>query len=244
MASILPSSWPLPDIFHQRLGETVGRQRAMFHERHLLLVLHEVPEPGIPERVGVFFWRSPEGDWKTSLQGAGLPALRELIRRYAKRVDNLEAAYGDSKTAAALFPILRASTPIVRASKHVREVLQSAREAVREDRDIINLRDLAGEVERAADLLNEEAKNALEFDIAEAAQAQTKINAELAQAGQRLNLLAAMFLPLTAVASVFGMNLPSGLEKVLTPTLFWLVLLTGILVGFLIRNRLGGSTTA
>ncbi|MEM6989029.1 MAG: CorA family divalent cation transporter [Myxococcota bacterium] len=241
MASILPSNWPLPEIFRQRLGETVGRQRAMFHEAHLLLVLHEVPEPGVPERVGVFFWRSPEGKWKTNLSGAGLPGLRELIRRYAARVDALEAAYGDATSAKALFPILRASTPIVRAAKHVREVLQSARESVRSDRDIINLRDLAGEVERAAELLNEEAKTALEFDIAEAAQEATRINSELAEAGQRLNLLAAMFLPLTAVASVFGMNLPSGLEKVLTPTLFWLVLLAGIFVGYVIRNRLGGT---
>lgn len=243
MASILPDSWPLPDIFHQRMGERVGRQRAMYHDKNLLLILHEVPEPGVPERTGAFFWRSPDGKWKTNLSGAGLPALRELIGRYAAQVDALETSYAKANNSVELFPILRATTPLVRASKHVQQAMQSAREAVKEDRNIINLRDMAGEVERAAELLNDEAKNALEFDIAEAAEAQTRLNTDLAQAGQRLNLLAAMFLPLTAVASIFGMNLPSGLEGMWTPALFWIVLAVGLGVGFFLRGRLGETAS-
>lgn len=216
----------------------------MDHKGHILLILHEVPEPGIPERKGLFFWRDPKGAWKTSAPGNGKRALRDLVERYVNRVDQLEKAFADANSAARLFPVLRAITPIVRSSKHLHEVLQCAREAVRLDRDIINLRDLAGEVERAAELLNAEAKTALEFDIAEAAEAQAKINQSLALTGQRLNLLAALFLPLTAVASVFGMNLESGLEKVGHPFLFWAVLATGIVVGVFLRGRLDLTTKA
>ena len=224
------------------MGEKVGRQRSMFHDNNLLLVLHEVPEPGVPERVGAFFWRSPEGTWKTNLSGAGLPALQDLIGRYAAQADALESSYANAKSSVQLFPILRATTPLVRASKHVHQAMQTARESVKEDRDIINLRDMAGEIERAAELLNDEAKTALEFDIAEAAEAQTRLNTELAQAGQRLNLLGAMFLPVTAIASIFGMNLPSGLEGTWIPALFWIVLAVGLAIGFLLRGRLGTAS--
>jgi hypothetical protein len=65
--------------------------------------------------------------------------------------------------------------------------------------------------------------------------------AEAAEAAQRLNLLVALFLPLTAVASVFGMNLPSGLESAAAPLLVWFVLVAEVVVGLLLRLRLGGT---
>ena len=54
--------------------------------------------------------------------------------------------------------------------------------------------------------------------------------AGLAQAGHRLNLLAALALPLMAVASVFGMNLPSGLEGGGTAA-FWVIVGASLLLG-------------
>ena len=44
-----------------------------------------------------------------------------------------------------------------------------------------------------------------------------------------LNILAATFLPVATISSVFGMNLASGFENM--PILFWLVLLSSIGVG-------------
>lgn len=211
-----------------------------------MLILHELPEPGVPERQGLFFWRDPAGKWSTNVRGSGLSELRALVTRYIERVDALESAFAAATSVERLFPVLRAATPIVRASKQMHEVLQAAREAQRKDRDIINVRDLAGEVVRAAELLSAEARTALEFDIAESAEAQAKANRALAEAGQRLNLLAAVFLPLTAVASVFGMNLPSGLEGFASPMLFWIVLVAWIGVGLLVRGGLSrdGSNSA
>ncbi len=210
----------------------------MAHEGHLLLILHEVPEPGVPERQGVVFWRAPSGKWSTNVRGNGLTELRALVTRYIDRVDALESAFAAANSVERLFPVLRAATPIERSCRLMHGVLQAAREAQRKDRDIINIRDLAGEVVRAAELLNTEARTALEFDIAESAEAQAKANRALAEAGQRLNLLAAVFLPLTALASAFGMNLPSGLENVASPMLFWFVLIVGITVGMLVRGGL------
>jgi hypothetical protein len=240
--SILPSVWEVPELFRQRLGTSVGRQRMMAHEGHLLLVLHEVPEAGVPERKGVLFWRDPKGEWKTNERGSGKAALRELLQRYATRVDELEAAYAAASTATTLFPVLRAVSPIVRASKHLHETLQAAREQVKLDKEIINARDAAGEVERAAELLATEAKNALESEIAEAAETQARLNGELAQTGARLNMLAAIFLPLTAVGSLFGMNLPHGLESIAGPMTFWIIAIGGLLLGLVIRGSLSKRT--
>src|SRR5437764_1312400 len=48
----LPPDWQLPAAFAQRLGDNAGRQRAMSADGHLLLVLHEPPAAGAPERPG------------------------------------------------------------------------------------------------------------------------------------------------------------------------------------------------
>ena len=50
--SLLPTSWDIPQIFRDRLGVTSGRQRAMVHEGHLLLVLHGPPSDDHAARGG------------------------------------------------------------------------------------------------------------------------------------------------------------------------------------------------
>ena len=49
-------------------------------------------------------------------------------------------------------------------------------------------------------------------EAAKASEEQAQSAEQVARAGHRLNILAAMFFPLTALASVFGMNIPHGLE--------------------------------
>jgi hypothetical protein len=237
--SLIPSEWNVPQIFRERLGDGVGRQRMMADSGYMLLVLHEVAQPDDARRQGVLFLREPTGQWKSSLAGDGLKELKDLVQRYACRVDELEEAYAQCKGVQTLFPVLRGIAPILRSSKHLHEVLQSARENLRKDRDILNLRDIAGEIERAAELLNLEARTALDFDIAEHAEEQAKLHAKLAQIGQRLNVLAGIFLPMTALASVFGMNLVSGLESALQPWLFWIVLSIGLILGLVVWLGVG-----
>ena len=50
--AVVPPVWEIPQVIRARLGDQVGRQRAMFHEGHLLLVLHAPAAPAIivPDR--------------------------------------------------------------------------------------------------------------------------------------------------------------------------------------------------
>ena len=54
----------------------------------------------------------------------------------------------------------------------------------------------------------------------------------------RLNLIAAVFLPVTAIATLFGMNLKSGMEGSFDPWAFWLLLGFSLLCGLLIKSSL------
>ena len=66
--------------------------------------------------------------------------------------------------------------------------------------------------------------------MARRAEEQARTGREMAAASHRLNIIAAIFLPLTALGSMFGMNLVSGLEK--QPIwLFWAVLVAGVAIG-------------
>lgn len=242
MKTVLPSVWSVPDRFNERLGQTAGRQRAMVHEGHLLLILHRVPEPGLAEREHVFFWRNERGDWQTSGRGPGLLALKALLDEYDERVAGLGAELNSADEAddvEGFFSVLRAIQPILRAAHNLRGVLQAAREAV-SDKAVITLRDRALEIERDTELLLAEAKHALDYAIARQAQLQVGVSNELARSGARLNLLVSIFLPLTALGAVFGMNLTSGLEFTAAPYLFWGVAALGVVTGFLLRGRIGG----
>jgi hypothetical protein len=241
-AKIIPASWDLPSIFHRRLGEEAGRQRAMVHEDHLLLILHEVPEPGIPERVAILFWRNPEGLWRSTSSGGGLPVLKALLDRYSAQIDALEDRLEEAHHAKPLFEILRAANPARRALHNMQVALQQAREQIEGDRDIISLRDRAYDLARAAELLVEDTRNAMEYDLARTEEEQARIANQLAKSGHQLNLLAALFFPLTAIASIFGMNLPSGLEGG-GPLLFWATLAGGLSIGLLLRAAINRRMT-
>ena len=110
MKSLIPAQWGVPKRFRERVGESVGRQRQMTEDGHLLLVLHAVPEAGVAERAGRLFWRDPLGAWKSAGQGSGLGAVRGHLGEFEEAVDALEQQLRDSKTAQAYFEVLKAST--------------------------------------------------------------------------------------------------------------------------------------
>jgi hypothetical protein len=236
MQSVLPGSWKVPDLFRSRLGEQAGRQRAMAAEGHLLLVLHDVPVPGEPERSAVLFWRDPAGVWRSTGTGSGIGELQDYLQRFKAEVDKLEAQIDGEPNARNFFEALHASTPLLRLIRNMHRALQDAREAAPSDRALLLARDTAGELERAADLLHSDARNGLDFLIASQAEEQAERAEQLVQSGYKLNLLVAIFLPLTALGSAFGMNFKHGLEHVQSPWLFWLVLGAGIFLGFLVKG--------
>ncbi|MGK7873692.1 MAG: hypothetical protein AB4426_10400 [Xenococcaceae cyanobacterium] len=232
----VPSSWELPEQIKKRFGQkSPGKQRAMAAEGHLLLVLHKAPKPDQRERQTVFFWRKPNGDWDYSGRGKGLQPLIKHLEEYSLAEQKFTRKYEKAQKAEDYFQILEEITPLHHATKNLHDTLQSAREAIQDDRDIIDLRDWAYELERSFDLLYMDTKNALDFHIAKKADEQARLSMQSVRAGDRLNTLVAIFLPLTAITSVFGMNLPHGLEDTST-LLFWSVFLMGIFLGFFIRG--------
>jgi hypothetical protein len=238
MSPILPGTWKVPELFHARLGEQAGRQRMMSADGHLLLILHRIPQPGNPDREPILFWRDTAGGWKSTGSGAGLAELRGLLDDFTKHVDKLEVRMQESPNSKTYFEILQTTGPLLRTVRNMHTALQQAREAFPTDRNILVARDQAGELERAVELLHADAKNGLEYMVARQTEEQAENSEQLVKAGHKLNMLIAIFLPLTALGSAFGMNLRHGLEGITSPVLFWGTLIVGILLGFFVKALL------
>jgi hypothetical protein len=231
----IPISWNLPKEIVVRFGQTPGRQRAMFADDHLLLVLHKAPTADERERRAAFFWRKPNGEWESTERKQGIQALRNHVQEYDDAQQQLEEEYRRGENAQDYFRILERVAPLEHAANSLFSVLQVAREAIPDDREIIDLRDWAYQIDRGFELLYADSKNALDYSIAKRTEEETLLSRQAVQTGHRLNILAAIFFPLTAIASLFGMNMRSGLED--SPTwVFWVVFLAGIAVGLVVRE--------
>jgi hypothetical protein len=234
MKTVLPPAWSVPEAFKARLGDDVGRQRAMAADGHLLLVLHEPPEAGAAQRRGRLFWRDGDGNWKSNSLGAGPQALKKHLAEYSERLEKLETRLQTAQTADEFFGLLRSLSPLHRACRNLHVALQEARELLPGDKDLITLRDQAGGLDRTSELLQSDAKSGLDFTIARRSEEQARRGHEMAVAAHRLNLLAAIFFPIATLSAIFGMNLEHGLEIRGSPWAFWAVLLVGFFSGLLL----------
>lgn len=240
MKSILPATWNVPEQFRVRLGETAGRQRAMFTDGQLLLVLHAPPGPDDVERVGRFFWRDTNGQWISNLLGSGPSALRKHLAEFSDRLSALDDKLDAAHEARDYFDLLQALAPIQRTARNMHATLQEAREMLPKERELITLRDQAGVIERTAELLHQEAKNGLDFVVARSAQEQSIRSFEQARSAHRLNIMAAVFLPLATLAAVFGMNVSHGLEG-MGAGAFFLIVFVGIASGIWLASWMMSS---
>jgi Mg2+ and Co2+ transporter CorA len=207
----------------------------MFADGHLLLVLHAPPKPDQAERVGRFFWRSPQGEWTSSALGAGIHALTLHIDEYDEAVNRLDRDESQATTVEEYFQILDALAPIHRSVRNLHQVLQEARQLCPDDREILNLRDRAYAIERNAELLFAETKNSLDFLMAKRAEDQSQASHHMALAAHRLNLLVAFFFPIATLTAIFGMNLRHGYEEYQAPQLFLLIIGAGLFLGLLLN---------
>ena len=231
----LPQGWAVPELFKARLGESAGRQRAMEADDHLLLVLHAPPDPDNDiHRQGRLFWRQPDGNWKSNDLGTGIVALRTHLEEYAGRVEKLEDELQAADTASDYFRILQEIAPLHRSARNSHAALQQAREMFPADRDLISSRDRAGDIERAAELLHGDAKNGLDFTMARQAEQQARSSYAMAVSAHRLNVMAALFLPLATISSLLGMNLVHGMETWPSPQTFLNVVVGGIAAGLIL----------
>lgn len=231
MKTVVPATWNIPSQIRERFGETGGRQRAMAAEGHLLLVLHEPPTPDNRNRNARIFWRDPTGVWNSNTKGGGIHSLKKHLAEFSERVEQLERSLLNASGADDYFQLLQAVAPLHRTCRNLHVTLQQARDLMPDERDFIVLRDAAGDLERAFELVHLDAKNGLEYTVARRAELQSQRTYEMAVSAHRLNLLAALFFPITALSAVFGMNLSSGIDALQGPGMFWLILLAGFLSG-------------
>lgn len=238
MSKLIPSSWQdFPPTLTARFGTKAGRQRTMVHEGHVILVVHSPPKSHELERRASIFWRHPNGTWKSAGDVKGnLSSLKGVVDAYMKKAASLEGAVETARAAADYFNILQEAAPMLRACRGLHKALQEAREALKADVDVISLRDLAYEAERTLELVQQDANAGLDFTVARRAEEQAELAERIAKSSHRLNLITALFLPVTALGGVFGANLTHGLENSNAPWLFWGFVIASFAVGFLVRS--------
>jgi hypothetical protein len=234
----LPEHFDLEPELREQLGNRPGHQRCVEGRGELLLVVHEVPKPRVPEREALFFWKREDGRW-TQAGGPGISELSDLLGRYERAIDAHEEVIDSAETAGEIFAILRHAGPLARATRNLVQALEQALTAEPDDRDIRNLRDRAREIERAADLLHADARVTLEFWSAEQNEEQARSSERLGKIAYRLNLLAGFFLPLVSIGGLLGMNV--DFPYFVRP-LFWSVCFGGLLIGGLLLWLVGRQT--
>jgi hypothetical protein len=235
--SLLPESWNIPTPLRNRLGVRPGRQRALTHEGHLLLVLHAPPGPHEEERRGHFFWRSAEGTWEVAPVGEAPEGLSSHLATYQTAIERLDRDEEAADTCQEYFDLIGRLTPLARSARNLYATLQKARDEVPDDRRLILARDQAYVLSRRAELLHDDAKFALEFAMARQAEAQAESSHQMAVAAHRLNVLVALFFPVATLMAIFGANLHHGLENWETDHAPW-VLLVVTLMGLLLGSML------
>ncbi len=234
--SLLPPNWEVPQVFRDRLGRQAGRQRAMASDGHLLLVLHGVPKADDEHRQARFVWRDIEGAYRCNDLRGGVAVLDKHLDEYAETVEHYDDREEKAVDAEDYFEVLQGLSPVQRAARHLQQTLQEAREMVPEDRNLINARDRAYDIARTAELLYNEAKNSLEFEIARRTEQQAASARQMSVSAHRLNLLAAFFFPIATITAIFGVNLQHGFETQSAPLPFVVVLGAGLLLGVVLKS--------
>ncbi len=240
--NLLPPTWDMPAAIRERLGDKVGRQRAMAGDGHLLLVLHKPPKAGENDRQGRFFWRKPDGSWISNDLGPGPAAIVKHLAEYSEVVEKFDRQEESATTVDEMFKIIEAMSPLQRCTRNLHTALQESRTLIANDRDLINFRDRAYEIERAAELLLGEVQTALEFALAKKTEEQTAASHQMALASHRLNLLAAFFFPIVTLCSIFSVSLRHGIEDIIpAPFAFLSVIGFGLILGFVLCSILAAT---
>ncbi len=229
--SVLPGTWQIPRSLRRRVGERPGRQRVIFEEEHLLLVLHQPPRAGEKQRRGRYLWRKPDGSWTASDSGDGPSVLSKHLAEYSAALQQYDLLEERAESAREYFAVIEGVLPLLRSTSHLHQVLQEARKLVPDDRGLINYRDQAYELERTADLLYAAAKNGLDFEIARRSEEEARSSRQMARAAHRLNILVALFFPLATLCGVLSVNLDESLAR---PLELALLLVCGLAFGALL----------
>lgn len=231
---MLPQDWNLPSATREHFSASrAGRQRAFVDDGHLLIALHKIPHEGENYRTPVYFWRKPTGEWFSHPEAGGISALGDHLETYALHEDELEEEVKLATNARQHLTILNDTIIVWHATKNMHITLNQARQLLPEDEKILEFRDWAYAIERNYELLEANARNALDIYQAEQAEEANRIS-------RQLNILAAIFFPLTALASIFGMELDSGIPQDIA-FYFWIIVVVGLVMGVTFYGWLRGK---
>ncbi|MEN9358531.1 MAG: hypothetical protein RL095_66 [Verrucomicrobiota bacterium] len=230
----MPHTRDLPEGIRQMLGNNAGqRQRYIEHNGLCVIVLHRPPRRGDKTREALIFWKTTDGVWHNSSDNSGLGLARRNANDYEKRVAELDSHYakadGDLQ---AHFGILGDLAPFSRALSNASIVMQSARDHAKNDAEIAEIADLVYSCHRSAELLQTDLHHSVEHLRAEQQERLATASDRALRSSQRLNILTAIFLPVTAITGVFGMNLHNGFEN--HPSMFFVVFVSGLVVGLIL----------
>jgi Mg2+ and Co2+ transporter CorA len=213
----------------------------MAHGKHLLIVLHDPAAPGDNERNAQFFWRRPDGKWQSTRPEPGVRALEAQLDAYEEILDELDDLEDDAQSADEFLEIQQRLTPLLRAVRNLHEALQQARDLVKDDRQLLHIRDQAYALERKTDLMYNDLRHELNYVMVRQAEVQAEAARRLAAATFRLNMMLAFFLPLGTLGAIFGMNLIHGLEGAWSPWIFIGVIVSGLAAGFILMRFTTGE---
>jgi Mg2+ and Co2+ transporter CorA len=240
MASPIPHNWDVPQVFRDRFGTRAGRQRVMHADGHVLIVLHDLPNADDPDTLDAkVYWRKPDGTWKSQGSSATtIAAMRAHVETFVAAIDALEHKAAKATRAKDWFEIMHHAAPLHRMVRNQAAALAEARDVAKGDKDLIAVRDTAQENERSIELINHHARAGLDYTIASNAEASAKGTEHVIESQHRLNLIAATFLPITAISALLGMNLDHGLASYKGPYVFWVVAAGAFLLGLFVRASL------
>ncbi|BCX49941.1 hypothetical protein HAHE_38490 [Haloferula helveola] len=234
--SFLPEGFELEDDLADQLSNRSGGQRYVEGETEALMILHEVPQPKIPEREPIVFWRKGSGKWHGPDGEESLRGISRLLDRYQEAIDRHEATIDETEEITEVFSIIRHAGPIARATRNMATVLEKAAEADEDNRTLRGHRDRVRDLQRAAELLYQDAKLTLDFWQAESAEEHQQAAERSNVIAFRLNLMAGFFLPLVAVAGLLGMNV--AIPDFLMPW-FWAIISSGLVLGLIVLFIVG-----
>ncbi|MFO1063122.1 MAG: hypothetical protein U0892_04515 [Pirellulales bacterium] len=236
----VPGNWQLPEAIRKRIGSTAGRQRLMEADGQMLMILHEVPDTNETVRMGMLFWRDGEGQWRAGNGKHGETELKNLIERYASKLEEFDKLEHAAKLADEYSSVLEGLLPIVRAARNLLEVLEDARKSDRSDRTLIDPRDRAYDICRWADLLYDDTKNAMEVAVVRRAEEQARAGHHMLVSAHRLNVLAALFFPFATLGAIFGTTLTDNWSWSNTPLPFFIFLglsaVTGLVLAAIVSR--------
>jgi Mg2+ and Co2+ transporter CorA len=232
----------VPPNLQALLAETIRRQRYLSEGDCFALILHQLPAPDSEERVPCLFV-SQSTPTTAPLEAVKGPyqGIKPLLADYDAELDTLEDALESTSDLQLLFDLQQRLIPTARSLRNAVRVLEGAHVAHRKHRGLTATLEYAHELGRDLDILEASLATKIDNQQSRILLQQAQATARLEEKNHRLNMILAMFLPLTALTSAFGMNLDSGLDTTWVPY-FWSVWLVGLSLGvvmlYLLNKRI------